>query len=158
MRVLYHDQRAHEQAERELGAERVAFDRLLADSDFISAHADLNDTTRGMFNAAAFARMKPTAVFVNTAGAARGRSRSGRGLARGHHLRRRLDVTDPEPPLAGNPLVGLRNCIVAPHIASATVSSRNAMAEIAADNLIAGLKGEPLRAWVNPEVATNRRK
>ena len=69
-----------------------------------------------------------------------------------------LDVTDPEPPLAGNPLVGLRNCIVAPHIASATVSSRNAMAEIAADNLIAGLKGEPLRAWVNPEVATNRRK
>src|SRR4029450_9244832 len=57
MRVLYHDQRAHEQAERELGAERVAFDRLLADSDFISAHADLNDTTRGMFNAAAFAKM-----------------------------------------------------------------------------------------------------
>jgi glyoxylate reductase len=69
-----------------------------------------------------------------------------------------LDVTDPEPPLPGNPLVGLRNCIVAPHIASATVSSRNAMAEIAADNLIAGLKGEPLRAWVNPEVATTRRK
>ena len=69
-----------------------------------------------------------------------------------------IDVTDPEPPLAGNPLVGLRNCIVAPHIASATVSSRDAMAEIAADNLIAGLKGEPLRAWVNPEVATNRRK
>ena len=57
----------------------------------------------------------------------------------------------------GNPLVGLRNCIVAPHIASATVSSRNGMAEIAADNLIAGLKGEPLRAWVNPEAAANRR-
>jgi glyoxylate reductase len=52
----------------------------------------------------------------------------------------------------------LRNCIVAPHIASASVSSRNAMAEIAADNLIFGLKGEPLRAWVNPEVAANRRK
>ena len=47
---------------------------------------------------------------------------------------------------------------MAPHIATATVSSRNAMAEIAADNLIAGFKGEPLRAWVNPEVATNRRK
>ena len=50
------------------------------------------------------------------------------------------------------------NVVLAPHIASATVSSRNAMAEIAADNLIAGLKGAPLRAWVNPEVAANRRK
>ena len=46
---------------------------------------------------------------------------------------------------------------LAPHIASATVSSRNAMAEIAADNLVAGLKGNPLRAWVNPEVTTNQR-
>jgi len=159
MRVLYHDQRAHEQAERELGAERVAFDRLLADSDFISAHADLNDTTRGMFNAAAFARMKPTAVFVNTArGPLVVEADLAAALLKGTIFAAGLDVTDPEPPLAGNPLVGLRNCIVAPHIASATVSSRNAMAEIAADNLIAGLKGEPLRAWVNPEVATNRRK
>jgi glyoxylate reductase len=158
MRVLYHDQRAHEQAERELGAERVAFDRLLADSDFISVHADLNDTTRGMFNAAAFAKMKPTAVFVNTArGPLVVEADLAAALVKGTIFAAGLDVTDPEPPLAGNPLVGLRNCIVAPHIASATVSSRNAMAEIAADNLIAGLKGEPLRAWVNPEVATNRR-
>jgi phosphoglycerate dehydrogenase-like enzyme len=67
-----------------------------------------------------------------------------------------LDVTDPEPPVADNPLLTLPNCIVAPHIASATVSSRTQMAEIAADNLIAGLQGEPLRAWVNPEVAGRR--
>jgi len=159
MRVLYHDQRAHEQAERELGAERVSFDRLLADSDFISVHADLNDTTRGMFNAAAFARMKPTAVFVNTArGPLVVEADLAAALIKGTIFAAGLDVTDPEPPLPGNPLVGLRNCIVAPHIASATVSSRNAMAEIAADNLIAGLKGEPLRAWVNPEVAATRRK
>jgi glyoxylate reductase len=158
MRVLYHDQRANEQAERELGAERVGFDQLLADSDFISAHADLNDTTRGMFNAAAFAKMKPTAVFVNTArGPLVVEADLAAALIKGTIFAAGLDVTDPEPPLAGNPLVGLRNCIVAPHIASATVSSRNAMAEIAADNLIAGLKGEPLRAWVNPEVAANRR-
>jgi glyoxylate reductase len=159
MRVLYHDQRAHEQAERELGAERVEFDRLLAEADFISAHADLNDTTRGMFNAAAFAKMKPTAVFVNTArGPLVVEADLAAALIKGTIFAAGLDVTDPEPPLAGNSLVGLRNCIVAPHIASATVSSRNAMAEIAADNLIAGLKGEPLRAWVNPEVAPNRRK
>ena len=158
MRVLYHDQRAHEQAERELGAHRVTFDRLLADSDFISAHADLNDTTRGMFNASAFARMKPTAVFVNTArGPLVVEADLAEALQKGTIFAAGLDVTDPEPPLPGNPLVGLRNCIVAPHIASATVNSRNGMAEIAADNLIAGLKGEPLRAWVNPEVAANRR-
>ncbi len=66
-------------------------------------------------------------------------------------------MTDPEPPAVDNPLLRLPNCVVAPHIASATVSSRNGMAEIAADNLIAGLNGEPLRAWVNPEVAENRR-
>ena len=69
-----------------------------------------------------------------------------------------LDVTDPEPPAQDNPLLSLPNCIVAPHIASATVDTRNAMAEIAADNLIAGLKGEPLRAWVNPEAAARQRK
>jgi len=159
MRVLYHDQRANEQAERELRAERVAFDRLLAESDFISVHADLNDGTRGMFNAAAFAKMKPTTVFVNTArGPLVVEADLAAALAKGTIFAAGLDVTDPEPPLAGNPLVGLRNCIVAPHIASATVSSRNAMAEIAADNLIAGLRGETLRAWVNPEVAPNRRK
>jgi len=159
MRVLYHDQRSNEQAERDLGAERVPLDRLLAESDFISVHADLNDTTRQMFNAAAFAKMKPTAVFVNTArGPLVVEADLAAALQKGTIFAAGLDVTDPEPPLAGNPLVGLRNCIVAPHIASATVSSRNAMAEIAADNLIAGLKGEPLRAWVNPDVAANRRK
>lgn len=159
MRVLYHDQRAHEEAERELRAQRVPFDRLLAESDFVSVHADLNDSTRGMFNAAAFARMKSTAVFVNTArGPLVVEADLAEALRKGTIFAAGLDVTDPEPPRADNPLLGLRNCTVAPHIASATVSSRNAMAEIAADNLIAGLKGEPLRAWVNPEVATNWRK
>lgn len=153
MQVLYHDQRTNEQAERDLGAKRVELDELLARSDFISVHADLNDSTRGMFNTAAFAKMKPTAVFVNTA---RGplvveadlveALRTGRIFAAG------LDVTDPEPPAVNNPLLTLPNCIVAPHIASATVASRNAMAEIAADNLIAGLRGQPLRHCVNPEV------
>ena len=159
MRVLYHDLRACEPADKELGATRVDLDTLLAQSDFISVHADLNDTTRGMFNRAAFAKMKPTAVFVNSA---RGplvveadlydALKSGTIFAAG------LDVTDPEPPKMDNPLLTLPNCVIAPHIASATVSSRNAMAEIAADNLIAGVTGQPLRAWVNPDVAPRRRK
>jgi glyoxylate reductase len=69
-----------------------------------------------------------------------------------------LDVTDPEPPERNDPLLQLPNLIVAPHIASATVGTRNAMAEICANNLIAGLTGQTLPAWVNPEVAAKRRK
>ncbi|HEX3655523.1 MAG TPA: D-glycerate dehydrogenase [Pirellulales bacterium] len=158
MRVLYYDLHPNADAERELGAQRVELDALLSQSDFISVHTDLNDSTRGMFNAAAFAKMKPTAVFVNTA---RGPLVVERDLADalrgGQIFAAGLDVTDPEPPKMDNPLLGLSNCIVAPHIASATVSSRNAMAEIAADNLLAGLAGKPLRAWVNPEVARKSR-
>jgi glyoxylate reductase len=158
MRVLYHDQRANEQAEKELGARRVDLDTLLAEADFVSAHADLNDTTRGMFNTAAFKKMKPTAVFVNTArGPLVVEADLAAALREGTIFAAGLDVTDPEPPRLDNPLLRLPNCVIAPHIASATVSSRNGMAEIAADNLLAGLRGEPLRCWVNPDVADKRR-
>jgi glyoxylate reductase len=159
MRILYHDVRPNELAERDLGARRVDLDTLLAESDFVSVHTDLNETTRGMFNLERFKKMKPTAVFVNTA---RGPIVDERALAealqKGYIFAAGLDVTDPEPPLPDNPLLKLPNCIIAPHIASATFATRNAMAEIAADNLLAGLRGEPLRAWVNPEVAPQRRR
>jgi glyoxylate reductase len=69
-----------------------------------------------------------------------------------------LDVTDPEPPALDSPLLKLPNLVVAPHIASATVGTRNAMADICAKNLLAGLSGQKLPAWVNPEVEPKRRK
>jgi glyoxylate reductase len=159
MNVIYHDVNRNEAAEKDLGARPVDFDTLLRQSDFVSIHTDLNDSTRGMFNAAAFARMKRTAVLVNTA---RGPIVDHKALA--HALKSHtifaagLDVTDPEPPDANDPLLELPNAIIAPHIASATVGTRNAMAEICANNLIAGLTGQPLPAWVNPEVGPRRRK
>ena len=67
-------------------------------------------------------------------------------------------MTDPEPPAAGSPLLRQPNLIVAPHIASATVGTRDAMATICAGNLLAGVTGQPLPAWVNPEVAAKRRQ
>jgi glyoxylate reductase len=112
-----------------------------------------------MFNAAAFGKMKPTSVFINTA---RGPIMNQRDLAdalrSGAIFAAGLDVTDPEPPALDDALLRLPNVVVAPHIASATDASRNGMAEIAADNLRLGLAGEPLRCWVNPEVEPRRRR
>jgi len=159
MSVLYHDVQRSEKAETELGARAVDFDTLLAQSDFVSVHTDLNDSTRGLFNAAAFRKMKPTAVFVNTArGPVMNQGDLADALRKGVIFSAGLDVTDPEPPSMDDPLVTLPNVVIAPHIASATVATRNGMAEIAADNLILGLEGKPLRCWVNPEVEPNRRR
>ncbi len=158
MRILYYDLHANAQAEKELGAVKVDLPTLLAESDFVSVHANLDDTTRAMFNRAAFQQMKRTAVFINTArGPLVVEQDLVEALQTGLIFAAGLDVTDPEPPAVDNPLLRAPNCVVAPHIASATVSSRNGMAEIAADNLLAGLAGQPLRAWVNPEVAARRR-
>jgi glyoxylate reductase len=159
MKILYYDVSRSEKADRELGARQVDFDTLLRESDFVSVHTDLNEKTRGMFGAEAFSKMKRTAVFVNTA---RGPLHDQQALTEA--LRTKtifaagLDVTDPEPPGADDPLLQLPNVVIAPHIASATVATRNNMAGIAADNLLAGVTGQPLRAWVNPEVEPKRRR
>ncbi len=157
MQVLYHDVHVHAQAEAELSARKVDLDTLLGQADFVSVHTDLNDSTRGLFNLATFRKMKPTAVFVNTArGPIVVEADLIEALRTGVIFAAGLDVTDPEPPVEGSPLYGVPNLIVAPHIASATVGTRNAMADICARNLLAGLRGEALPAWVNPEATTHR--
>ena len=129
MGILYHDRERNEQAEQALNAERVDFQTLLAQSDFVSVHTDLNAASHGMFNAAAFARMKRTAVFINSA---RGPLHNQRdlyeALRNGTIFAAGLDVTDPEPISPADPLLQLPNCVLVPHIGSATTSSRNAMA------------------------------
>ncbi|HET6572968.1 MAG TPA: D-glycerate dehydrogenase [Fimbriiglobus sp.] len=153
MKVLYTDQVAVSKAEAELGARRVDLDELLAASDFVSVHTDLNPTTQGMFNRERFARMKPTAVFVNTArGPLVDQPALADALRRGVIFAAGLDVTEPEPLPPGHELFALPNCVIAPHIASATVGTRDAMATICADNLLAGLSGTKLPHCVNPDV------
>jgi glyoxylate reductase len=159
MTLLYHDVHKSDKAEKDLQAKQVDLDTLLAQSDFVSVHTDLNEKTRSLFNAERFQRMKRTAVFVNTArGPVVDENALYHALKDGVIFAAGLDVTDPEPPLMDNPLLTLPNCVIAPHIASATVGTRNAMAEICANNLIAGVTGQKLPHPVNPEVEPNRKK
>lgn len=159
MKVLYTEQVPRPEAEQEFGARRVDLDTLLAESDFISAHVDLNPSTKGMFGAAAFKKMKRTAVFVNTArGPLVDQVALAEALRSGTIFAAGLDVTDPEPLPPDHELYKLPNCLIVPHIASATVETRNAMARLCANNLLAGVKGDALPTWVNPEVAEKRRK
>jgi glyoxylate reductase len=154
MRILYHDLgRAPEAVERELDARFVTLDELLRESDVVSLHVNLTDVTRRLINRERLSTMKRNAVLVNTS---RGPVIDQAALFEA--LRDRvigaagLDVTDPEPMPADDPLLGLENCLVLPHIASASYATRGRMASMAAANLLAGLRGERLPNPVNPEV------
>ena len=153
MKIIYNNRKPNETAEKTLDAQYVSFEELLAQSDVLSVHANLSDETKGIFNKASFGKMKPTAIFINTA---RGGLHDEKDLL--HALQNNiiwgtgLDVTDPEPMAKDDPLLFMPNVCVLPHIGSATVETRNAMATMAAKNIIAGLRGERLPNIINPEV------
>lgn len=158
MRILYHDlARAPEDVEHELGARFVDLDELLLESDFVSLHVNLTDVTRKLINRDRLATMKARAVLVNTSrGPVIDQAALFEALRDGVIGAAALDVTDPEPMRADDPLLTLDNCLVVPHIASASYATRGKMAEMAAANLLAGLRGERLPTSVNPEVDASR--
>ena len=132
---------------------QVDFDTLLQESDFISLHTPLTDQTRGLINADSLKKMKPTAVLVNTSrGPVVDQEALFAALKSRQIFAAALDVTVPEPLPVDHPLLGLENCIILPHIASASWRTRQNMSSMAAENLIAGLKGERLPNCANPEV------
>ena len=157
MTILYHARaRATAEVERDLGAGYKELDDLLAEADFVTLHTDLSLETRHLIDAERLARMKCTAVLVN---ASRGpvvdeaalvdALRGGRILAAG------LDVFEQEPEI--NPaLFQLENAVITPHVGSATVEARLAMALLAAENLIAALEGRRPPTIINPEVWERR--
>ena len=146
MRVIYFNRtRASVEVEADLGMTHAGFDELLAESDFVSLHTALNDDTYHLIDARALARMKEGAVLINTSrGGVVDQAALADALRSGHLFGAGLDVTDPEPMRADDPLMRLPNCLVVPHIASASGRTRDRMAQKAAANLIAGLRGEPL--------------
>ncbi len=153
LRVIYHDPAA----KPAFGANPAALEDLLRTSDFISVHVPLTQETYHMINAAALNAMKPTAVLVNTArGPVVDPEALYSALKSGRIFGAALDVTEPEPMPADHPLLGLNNCLIVPHLGSASKQTRDQMAFLAAQNLIAGLKGERLQNCVNPEVYSER--
>ena len=153
MRVIYHSVHRHPEIEKSLGVEYVPLDSLYAESDFISIHTPLNDSTYHLINDSALAKMKPGAILINTArGGVIDPDALHRALRDKKIAYAALDVTEPEPIPLESPLLTLDNIIIAPHIASASIQTRNKMATMAAENLIAGLKGEKLPHCVNPQV------
>jgi len=154
MRILYYDPYCqNDPYAAEIGAECVDFETLLVKSDFISLHTPLTPETRHLLNADAFRKMKKTAILINTSrGPVVDPEALYQALKEGEIAYAALDVTEPEPIPMDSPLLTLQNCLIVPHMASATYTARDVMATIAADNLIAGLKGERLRHCVNPEV------
>ncbi len=152
MRVLAYDPYLSAQQIAERGATKVDFATLLAQSDFITVHCPRNQETIGMFGAAEFAQMKPSAYFVNTARGLIHREdalldalRTGRIAGAG------IDVFDIEPPPADHPLLHLDNVVATPHIAGATAETSREMTKAAAEQWIALLRGRVPPRLVNPE-------
>lgn len=149
MNILYHGGRDTDAAAA-LGAQARSLDDLLRESDFVSLHVPLKPETYHLISTRELALMKPTAVLINTA---RGGVVDPAALYEALRDRRifaaALDVTEPEPIRMDDPLLTLDNCLIVPHIASASVQTRTAMATLAARNLMAALRGETMLHQVN---------
>ena len=152
MTVLYTDAvQLPAEVEAETGARRVELDELLAQADVISIHTNLTPETRHLFGREQFARMKPTAVLVNTSrGPVVDEEALAEALATGEIFAAGLDVFEKEPEV--NPrLLDLENAVVIPHLGSATVDTRDAMGHLAVDNIFAALDGQKPPTLLNPE-------
>jgi glyoxylate/hydroxypyruvate reductase len=144
-RILYSGPHPHPELADPLAAAYVPFEQLLAESDFVSIHCPLNDATRHLFRAATFKAMKRTAVLINTSrGPVVDQEALYLALASGQIAAAGLDVTTPEPLPLDHPLFTLANCVVLPHIGSASIATRLQMALMAAENLLAGVEGRVL--------------
>ena len=152
MRVIYYDPK-EKKYDPDTKAVQADFETLLKESDFISLHTPLTSDTRHMINREAFSKMKPSAVLINTSrGPVVDMAALYEVLREKRIFGAGLDVTEPEPLPLDSPLLTLDNIVIAPHIASASQTAREKMSWMAAQNLIAGLKGERLPNCVNPQV------
>ncbi len=153
MEIIFSDPHPNQEIVDKFGAEGVSLEVLLQESDFVTLHVPLTQQTHHLIDENALKSMKTTSLLVNTS---RGPIVDSRALIQalegGWIAGAALDVTDPEPLPPDNRLYELHNCLIVPHIGSATWNTRRQMAERASENLIAGLEGKRLPYRVNPEV------
>lgn len=153
MKIIYHNRSPKPELEGELDAGYVTFDALLEQSDVLSLHANYTEASKDLFGADVFRKMKRNAILINTArGGFVHEADLYRALIEKEIWGAGLDVCSPEPMQQDNPLPGLPNVCVLPHIGSATVAAREGMARLVAENVIAFAKGKPMPTVVNAEV------
>lgn len=156
MNVIYSNRSRNKEAEELLGAKHVEFEELLKQSDIISAHCALTNETKGKFNYDVFSKMKPSSIFINTS---RGGVHNETDLIKALEDKKiwgaGLDVTNPEPMHANNPLLFMENVAVLPHIGSATVEARDEMSKLAAENIIEFYKGNKVPNIINSKLYTS---
>lgn len=151
-RILYYDPDCGPIPD-DIEATCVDLDTLLAESDFVTLHTPLTPETRELMNRDRFRKMKPTATLINTSrGEVVNQDDLLEALRDGVIGYAGLDVTVPEPLPSDHPLLALPNVTILPHIGSASIPAREKMSTMAAENLLAGLRGERLPTCVNPEV------
>ncbi|KFF12524.1 hydroxyacid dehydrogenase [Chryseobacterium soli] len=156
MNIIYNNRHQNEEAENELNATYVSFDELVEQSDVLSIHANFTPDRKDLFNRSVFEKMKPNSIFINTArGGFHQQTDLYDALVAREIWGAGLDVTNPEPMMKDDPILGLSNVCVLPHIGSATMEARDGMARIAAENIIAFSKGEQMPHCVNPDVYGN---
>uniref|UniRef100_A0A4W3HIM3 Glyoxylate reductase/hydroxypyruvate reductase n=1 Tax=Callorhinchus milii TaxID=7868 RepID=A0A4W3HIM3_CALMI len=144
-RFLYTGRQPRPEPAAKVQAEYVPLNTLASQSDFIILSCSFTPDTQGMCNKDFFAKMKKTAILINSSrGAVVNQEDLYQALTTGQIAAAGMDVTVPEPLPTNHPLLSLKNCVVLPHIGSATYATRNAMSVLAANNLLAGLKGEPM--------------
>jgi glyoxylate reductase len=149
MEILYHNRSRKEEAERELGARYLDLDELLETADFVTIHTPLTDETQYLIGPSELEKMKPDAVLVNTSrGPVVDEDALADALAAGRIFAAGLDVYEEEPKVHPK-LLELENVVLAPHIGSGSIETRNKMAALAAENLAAVLRGEQPKTPVN---------
>ncbi|XP_068090321.1 glyoxylate reductase/hydroxypyruvate reductase [Hyperolius riggenbachi] len=144
-KFLYTGRQPRPESAGQVNAEFVSCEKLTTDSDFVIVSCSLTPETQGLCNKAFFSRMKKTSVFINISrGSAVNQEDLYQALVSGQIAGAGLDVTTPEPLPTNHPLLSLKNCVILPHIGSATYSTRNTMGVLAVNNLLRGLAGEEM--------------
>jgi lactate dehydrogenase-like 2-hydroxyacid dehydrogenase len=158
MKVLYHNNSGRNPRDEEIGALYCeTIDEVFSNSDFISVHVPLTPKTTYLIDGAALKKMKKTAILINTSrGQVVDTDALFKALNEGEIAYAALDVTDPEPLPGDHKLIKLSNCLIVPHVGSASVATRALMSEMAANNLLTALHDEVPKYLVNPDVLHKR--